>query len=366
MQLIHKYASLLANYCLEIRPGDRVFVSTTTLAEPLVSAFYQAALQAGAALVEIDMAFRERERLFLKHASEQALNTPGLLSSIAMETFDCYLAIRAPFNLKEMQNAPAEQQKIRQKALEKQNQYYFERTADRRLRRNLCQWPTDASAQEAGMSLSEYEHFVFSACKLFEPNPQEAWIQVRENQQRIVNYLNNAKTIRYFTEQGTDLTFSCEGRKWINSDGQTNMPSGEVYTSPVEDSVNGVVHFSYPCIYQGHEVEEVTLWVKNGWIEKWEAKRGLSFLDQIFELPGTRRFGEAAIGTNYGIQKMTKNILFDEKIGGSVHLAIGQSYLQTGGKNQSTVHWDMITDMTKGGVIYADNVTIYQNGVFLI
>jgi aminopeptidase len=263
-------------------------------------------------------------------------------------------------------DAPAERQKKRQKALEKQNQYYFERTADRRLRRNLCQWPTDASAQEAGMSLSEYEHFVFSACKLFEPNPQEAWIQVRENQQRIVNYLNNAKMIRYFTEQGTDLTFSCEGRKWINSDGQTNMPSGEVYTSPVEDSVNGVVHFSYPCIYQGHEVEEVTLWVKNGWIERWEAKRGLSFLNQIFELPGTRRFGEAAIGTNYGIQKMTKNILFDEKIGGSVHLAIGQSYLQTGGKNQSSVHWDMITDMTKGGIISADNVTIYQNGVFLI
>jgi aminopeptidase len=144
------------------------------------------------------------------------------------------------------------------------------------------------------------------------------------------------------------------------------MPSGEVYTSPVEDSVNGVVHFSYPCIYQGHEVEEVTLWVKNGWIERWEAKRGLSFLNQIFELPGTRRFGEAAIGTNYGIQKMTKNILFDEKIGGSVHLAIGQSYLQTGGKNQSSVHWDMITDMTKGGIISADNVTIYQNGVFLI
>jgi aminopeptidase len=366
MQTVQKYASLLANYCLEIQPGDRVFVSTTTLAEPLVGAFYQAALQAGAALVEIDMAFRERERLFLNHASDLALNTPSVLSSIAMESFECYLAIRAPFNLREMQSAPVDRQKQRQKALEIQNKHYFERTADRRLKRNLCQWPTDAAAQEAGMSLSEYENFVFSACKLFEQDPKSAWIQLRENQQRIVNHLNSSKKIQYRTEQGTDLTFSCEGRKWINSDGQTNMPSGEVYTSPVEDSVNGVIHFSYPCIYQGQEVEGVTLWVENGRIEKWEAVRGQSFLDQIFELPGTRHFGEAAIGTNYGIQKMTKNILFDEKIGGTVHLAIGQSYLQTGGKNQSPVHWDMITDMTQGGIITADEVPIYENGIFLI
>jgi aminopeptidase len=152
----------------------------------------------------------------------------------------------------------------------------------------------------------------------------------------------------------------------MNSDGQTNMPSGEVYTSPVEDSVNGVVHFSYPCIYQGNEVEGVTLWVKDGLIERWEARQGQEFLDYIFTLPGTRRFGEAAIGTNYDIQRITKNILFDEKIGGSIHMAIGQSYLQTGGKNESPVHWDMITDMTRGGEIRADGELIYQNGQFLL
>jgi aminopeptidase len=160
--------------------------------------------------------------------------------------------------------------------------------------------------------------------------------------------------------------FSTIGRKWINSDGQTNMPSGEVYTSPVEDAVNGRVHFSLPCIHQGNEVEGVTLWVKDGWIEKWEAQRGQAYLDHIFQLDGTRRFGEAAIGTNYNITKMTKNILFDEKIGGTIHMAIGQSYLQTGGKNESSVHWDMITDMTKGGEILADGEVIYRDGVFLI
>jgi aminopeptidase len=144
------------------------------------------------------------------------------------------------------------------------------------------------------------------------------------------------------------------------------MPSGEVYTSPVEDSVQGVIHYTLPCIYQGNEVEGVTLWVKDGFIERWEATRGKDFLDRVFEIPGTRRFGEAAIGTNYGITRMTKNILFDEKIGGTVHLAIGQSYLQTGGKNESAVHWDMITDMTRGGAIFADGDRIYENGQFLI
>lgn len=365
--IAQKYAQLLAHYCLEIKPGDKVFVSTTTLAEPLVRAFYQVALDAGAALVEVDLAFRDRDRLFLEHASDLALQTPGTVSNLAMESFDCYLAIRAPFNLREMQNANSERSKIRQKALEQQHKNYFERTADRRLRRNLCQWPTDAAAQEAGLSLTEYEQFVFSACKLYEPDPQAAWLQLRADQQRIADRLNASKTVRYVsTDHGTDLTFSCEGRTWINSDGQTNMPSGEVYTSPVEDSVQGVIHYTLPCIYQGNEVEGVTLWVKDGFIERWEATRGKDFLDRVFDIPGTRRFGEAAIGTNYGITRMTKNILFDEKIGGTVHLAIGQSYLQTGGKNESAVHWDMITDMTRGGAIYADGDRIYENGQFLI
>lgn len=361
-----KYAELLAHYCLQIRPGDKILVSTTTLAEPLVRSFYKVALEAGAAVVEVDLAFRERDRILHESATEQALRTPSILHSVAMETFDCFLSIRAPFNLREMQNAPEERVKWRQEGLKQQNKHYFERTADRRLRRNLCQWPTDAAAQEAGMSLSEYEDFVFNACKLNEPDPKAAWLQLRANQQRIVDRLNATKQVRYTSDHGTDLTFSCEGRTWINSDGQTNMPSGEVYTSPVEDSVEGIIHYTFPCIYQGHEVEDVTLWVEKGHIQRWEAKRGKDFLDQIFSMPGTRRFGEAAIGTNYGITKMTKNILFDEKIGGTVHLAIGQSYLQTGGKNESPVHWDMITDMTKGGAITADGDEIYRNGQFLI
>jgi aminopeptidase len=367
MQTIEeRYAQLLVHYCLEVKPGDKVLINSTFLAEPLIRAVYKCALEAGAASVETDLAFRGKERILLENASDLALGTAPLQYSHAMEHFDCFLAIRAPYNLREMQNAPTHRSETRQKALAPFQKLYFERTADRRLKRNLCQWPTDASAQEAGMSLEEYQKFVFDACNLFEPDPQAAWLQVRADQQRITDHLNTSKNIHY-KGNGIDLRFSCDGRRWINSDGQTNMPSGEVYTSPVEDSVQGVINFSYPCIYGGHEVEDVTLWVKDGLIERWEAKRGKDYLDEVFtNIPGTRRFGEAAIGTNYNIKQMTKNILFDEKIGGTIHLAIGQSYLQTGGKNTSTVHWDMITDMTKGGEIWTDGAQIYQDGKFLI
>jgi len=363
--VLSRYARLLTHYCLQVGPGDRVFIASTLLAEPLVREVYREAYAAGAALVECDLAFRERERLFFQHATDLALRTPPLLQQTAMEQFDCYLNIRAPFNLRENSGASPEQAQIRNTTLAPLNKAYFERTADRRLRRNLCQYPTDAAAQEAGMGLSEYQQFVFGACKLFQDDPEAAWLAVRADQQRIVDHLNHCQTIRYLAED-TDITFSTQGRTWMNSDGQTNMPSGEVYTSPVEDSVNGTVHFSYPCIHQGNEVEGVTLRVKDGLIEHWEARRGQEYLDYIFSLPGTRRFGEAAIGTNYDIQRITKNILFDEKIGGSVHMAVGQSYLQTGGKNESPVHWDMITDMTQGGEIWADGEKIYENGLFLI
>jgi aminopeptidase len=144
------------------------------------------------------------------------------------------------------------------------------------------------------------------------------------------------------------------------------MPSGEVFTGPVEDSVEGHIYFSYPAVYMGHDVEGVRLTVRNGQVVAWDARRGKEFLDRIFEIEGARYFGEVAIGTNYSIQRTTKNILFDEKIGGSVHMALGQSYLQTGGKNQSPLHWDLITDMTNGGKIFADGRLIYENGFFLI
>lgn len=358
-----RYAKLLIDYCVALKAGERLFISTTTLAEPLVRELHREALKRGAH-VEVDLEWEGRDRIFLDEAGNEQLDYISVLKKAAFETFDAYLAIRAPFNLREMQGVSGEKTKRRGEATHELTQTYFRRTGTRELRRNLCQYPTNASAQNAGMSLEEYRAFVFEACKLNEPDPTAAWLAVRARQQAVTDRLNAAKNIRY-RNSDIDISFSTEGRTWINSDGQTNMPSGEVYTSPVENSVEGKVRFDYPAVYQGHEVEDVTLWVEKGHIVKWEAKRGQDYLDHVFSLPGTRRFGEAAIGTNYSIDRFSRNILFDEKIGGTIHMAIGQSYQQAGGKNESAVHWDMIADMKKGGEIFADGELIYQNGYFL-
>jgi len=364
MNLIEKYAKLLVNYCVEIKEGENLFISSTTLAEPLIREIYREAISKGAN-VEVSMAFREKERIFYNHASGAQLEHVSPLYKLAMEEFDGFIKIMAPFNLNETRNSDSEKVNKHRQAVAPVLKTYFERTATRDLKRNTCLFPTQASAQEAGMSLEEYENFVFKACRLYDDDPSESWKDVGRFQQRIVDYLNQ-KTDFIYKGAGFEISFNTEGRKWINSDGKTNMPSGEVYTSPVENSVNGVVHFSYPGIYMGNEVEGVTLWVKDGYIEKWEAARGKDFLDKIFELKGARRFGEAAIGTNTNINKITKNILFDEKMGGSIHMAIGQSYLQCGGKNESSIHWDMITDMKNQGKIFADGELVYKDGKFLI
>lgn len=363
--MYERYGDLLARYSLSIRPGDRVFVKSTFLAEPLLRGFYRAALRQGAATVEFDLSFSDQYRIYYECATEDQLKFISPVAKLRMEEYDVYLVIRAPYNLREDASISSEKSKIRRAALADIHQTYFSRTATLDMRRSLCQFPTQAAAQNAGMSLEEYADFIFNATKLYEPDPVAAWRQLSEDQQHIVDRLNNATHIRYLAEH-TDISFSTEGRTWINSDGQTNMPSGEVYTSPVEDSVQGHVHFTYPGIYMGHEVRGVTLQVKDGYIESWSADQGMDFLDKIFSMEGTRRFGEAAIGTNYNIQRMTRNILFDEKIGGTIHMAIGQSYKQCGGKNNSSVHWDMITDMTESGRIYADGALIYENGKFLM
>jgi aminopeptidase len=362
--LLEKYAHLLVRYCLDIQPGENLLIHSTTLAEPLVREVYREALRAGG-LVDVQLRFQDQSKIFLEEAGPEQLGHISPLYQKAMREYKAYLRIMAPFNLKEDQSADGEKARLQRQHYRDIQKTYFERTATRDLKRNLCIYPTDALAQNAGMSTEEYAEFVFKACKVLEADPVKSWLSVRQKQQKIVDFLNQKSEIHYLGDK-VDIRFSTKGRTWINSDGQTNMPSGEVYTSPVEDSVNGVIHFSYPGIYMGHEVENVTLWVEDGYVQKWEAHRGKEFLDYIFTLEGARRFGEAAIGTNQDIDRLTRNILFDEKIGGTVHMAIGQSYLQAGGKNTSSVHWDMITDMRNGGAIFADGEKVYENGQFLI
>ena len=364
MDMLEKYAHLLVQYCLEVKEGDRLLIRTTTAAEPLVKEVYRRATRAGA-IVFTDLAFEGQGRILIDEAPESVLDRTDPFFLQAMQEFECYLAILAPYNLKEMSGVDPIRAARRSKANQQAQEIYFKRIADQSLRRSLCQYPTISQAHESGMSTDAYTQFVYEACRLYDEDPVASWLEVRAMQQRIVDVLNRCTNVHYQGKH-VDLTFSTEGRTWINSDGRNNMPSGEVFTRPVEDSVQGHIHFSYPGLYQGHDVEGVTLWVKDGWIERWEAVKGKAFLDNIFAQEGTRRFGEAAIGTNDRIKQMSRNILFDEKIGGTVHLAIGQSYLQCGGLNKSSVHWDMITDMSEDGRITADGELIYENGKFLI
>ncbi|MEO7175613.1 MAG: aminopeptidase [Saprospiraceae bacterium] len=362
--MLDKYANLLVNYSLSIKEGDRLCIRTTTLAEPLVREIYRSATKAGAH-VEVIMDFDEKSEIFMAEGNEEQMKWVSPLTKLAFEEFEAYLVIRAPYESKPVKAGLPNASTLIAQAHESIQTIYSKRTASRELKRSLCQYPTESAAKTAGMSLEEYTSFIFHACKLDQEDPIKAWLKVRDDQQAIVDCLNKSSTIQYLGPN-IDLTFSTKGRLWINSDGQTNMPSGEVYTSPVEDSVNGFVYYTFPSIYGGREVKGIRLEVKDGLITNWEAESGKDYLDNVFQIPGARRFGEAAIGTNYEIDRMTRNILFDEKIGGTVHLAIGQSYLQTGGLNQSSIHWDMITDMKNGGKIMADGKMIYENGLFLL
>lgn len=362
--MFSKYAGLLVNYSLELKKGERVFISSTHLADPLLIEVYKSALDAGAHPF-IDLALRDQEKSFYELAQDHQLDFVSPFKKLAFEEFEAFLSIKAPYSLGDDSGIDPEKRKRHKKAVSAMMETYMQRTGSGKMKRCLCQFPTEADAKIAGMSLDEYTQFVFNACFLNAENPVDEWLKIRKMQQGIVDFLNKKKQMRY-RHPNFDISFSCEGRTWINSDGRANMPSGEVFTSPVEDSVNGTVYFSFPGLQFGKEVEGVTLNVKDGEIISWSAEKGKEVLDEVFKLPGSTRFGEAAIGTNSNIQRITRNILFDEKIGGSVHMAVGQSYYHCGGKNQSDIHWDMITDMKNGGEIFADDELIYKNGAFLI
>ena len=358
-----KYAELLCNYSLYLKEGERVYISSTFLAEELVREVYREALKLGA-YPEIELSFNGKSKIFFEEANEKQLAYKPTLYNEVVRNFDAALFIRAPYNHSELLGIDRKKQLKRSKNLSELSKIFSSRTAEGTLKRSLCEFPTLASAQVAGMSFEEYQNFIFNACKLNESNPVASWEEVSQTQDRFVSFLNKSKDIRYVSPH-SDISFSVENRIWINSDGKANMPSGEVFTGPLENSVNGHVYFDYPAMYRGEEVKGVSLEVKNGEVVKWSAENGGSLLNEIMEIEGARKFGEVAIGTNYSITRATKNILFDEKIGGTIHMALGQSYKQTGGINESVIHWDLISDMTKGS-IYADGQRIYDQGKFLI
>lgn len=361
--IIKKYANLLVNYSLGIKKGDRLLMVSTYQAEELLKEVYAQALQAGA-YPEFKIALNGAEKTFYDNASDNQLQYISPLTKYVYENYDALLNVIAPFNVKELQNTPAEKKQKASAARAELNKIFMRRAAADELRWTLCVYPTNAEAQECGMSQSEYAEYVFNCCYLYENDPIDCWNKLEADQQRITDLLNTKKEV-HFKGTNIDVKFRTDGRKWINSSGKNNMPSGEVFTGPVEDSVNGFVRFSYPGIYMGQEIEDISLEIKNGEVVKGTAAKGQDLLNKILDVPGARRFGEAAIGNNERVIKFTKNMLFDEKMGGTIHMALGAAYPETGATNESAIHWDLLADM-KDGQITADGKTIYKNGKFII
>ncbi len=364
MSWIEKYAQLLVHYSLYLKENEKVFVRSTTLAEPLLNAFYKQALDVGA-ILEFEISLEDQEAILLHKGTPDQLAYLSESYKNAIRHFDAYLVIRAPYQANEKYPVVDLKKKLRTAAIAPFDAMYFERLGNASLKRSLCQYPTQYAADLAGMNLEDYTSFIQSACFLNQDDPAAEWNKLSLMQQSKVDYLNCCDQIVY-RHPKFEISFSVKGRIWNNSDGKANMPSGEVFTSPVEDSVQGEIYFNFPSMMWNEEVQGVRLIVKDGYIIEWSAEKGKHVLDKVFAIEGTRRFGEVAIATNMNIQRATKNILFDEKIGGTIHMAIGQSYLQCGGKNHSSIHWDLITDMKQGGEILADGNLIYSDGKFLI
>ncbi|WP_317854114.1 aminopeptidase [Chakrabartyella piscis] len=361
---LEKLAEVLVNYSTGVKAGDRVAISAEDCALPFVKAVAKAATKAGG-IVEYYIDVPEVDAEVLKNGSEEQYAKENIRFG-ACASSDVWLSAWGTANVKTFQSIAGEKLKQRRLANKENRKIYSKRMGDGSLRWCGTQFPTNGDAQNAGMSLDEYEEFVYRAGYLYEADPVAKWCEIEALQDKWVDFLDGHEELHIITKD-TDIRVGIKGRKWINCCGKENFPDGEVFTSPEEDNINGYITFSYPSIMNGNEFENVRLDVKDGKIVGVTCKN----MDMLPELmsyidtdAGSRFFGEVAIGTNYGIQQHSKNILFDEKIGGSVHMAIGESFQEAGGKNESSIHWDMITSMRDGGKIYIDGILFYENGEF--
>jgi aminopeptidase len=362
---ITKFAKVLVNYSLKLKKGDLFIIEGSTVSEPLIKEVYKEAVLAGAH-PHVNAPIEGLNEMMLKLGSDEQICYISPMERIIFDNAQAYLTIMGSYNTKALTNVNPEKQSLRSKSRHELFVKMIQRMGTKEF--NWCgtQFPTNSAAMDANMSLSEYEEFLFEACHLNSDDPVAEWKRVHDEQEKLVKMLDTKKHLE-FKSKDTHLTMDVEGRKWVNCDGQVNFPDGEVFTGPIENSVNGQIRFTYPAIHLGNEVEDVTLTFKDGKVINATAKKGEEFLKKMLDTDeGARMVGEIAIGTNYEIPKFTKIILFDEKLGGTIHLAIGASIPESGGQNVSSIHWDMICDMKDGGEIYADGELIYKDGRFVI
>ncbi len=362
---VEKLARLLVEYSTAVRPGDRVVVNGSAIAEPLLKAVYARILQAGGHPLMM-VSLPNIEEIFYHYASDEQLKHVPKPVELVMQTYDVRISVLAESNTRALSNVDPRRTVTVQQAHTELMRTFMRRSAARELRWTVAPFPTNALAQEAEMGLNEYEDFVYGACLPDMSDPVAYWRRFSERQQKIVDWLKGRSQV-YLKGRETALRFSITGRTFINCDGHFNMPDGEVFTGPVENSAEGYVYFSYPAIYQGREVSGIRLWFEQGRVVKASADKNEALLVKTLDTDAGSRFvGEFGIGTNEGITRFTREILFDEKIGGSFHLALGAGYPETGSKNESAIYWDLICDLRDGGEIWADDEPLYQNGKFVI
>lgn len=361
---VNNLAELLVRYSLRLKKGEWVGITGPAVAEDLIRACQTEALKAGAN-VSLQVQLPETDFIFFNYARRNQLQFISPLERLAVEKWDAMIHIWGGMNTKELSGIDPQRIALFQAARKSLFARRLQREAKGEFRWVGTLFPTHASAQDAEMSLAEYENFVYGAGMVDRPGAIQHWQQVSKRQARLVRALNRLSQIRVVGDD-TDITFWTKGRRWINCDGRVNFPDGEVFTSPLEGRTEGHIRYSFPAIYAGREVQNVRLRFERGRVVEARADKNGEFLNaMVHSDSGSCRVGELAFGTNYRIQRFTRNTLFDEKIGGTMHVAIGAALPETGGKNKSGVHWDMVCDTRQGFVVYGDRRPIARNGRFL-
>jgi aminopeptidase len=364
---LEKWAEILVDYSVRAGKGDTVEVMGGPVAAPLIEAVHRRLLERGSNPV-VNLHLPGLDETLLRRGTDEQL---GFLPSWDLERIsriDGWITIWCEENTRRLTGVDPKRQARRAEGMVPFKDIYHDRlcSQDRPLRWVGTLYPTQGYAQDAEMSLGEFEDYVFSACRADRDDPAGAWREVSARQQTLVDFMKDKREVRVVGEN-TDLRFRIQGRTFLNCDGHLNMPDGEICTAPLEDSVNGVVHFSFPCCWAGKEVQGVTLQFQDGRVTRASAAKNERFLLEMLEVDeGACRLGEFAIGTNYEIDRPVKHMLFDEKVGGTVHMALGSTLGEAGGKNRSAIHWDMLCDLRSGGEIYVDGELIHRDGGFLI
>jgi len=376
---LDKLASVLVNYSTKVKKGDVVGILADPIAMPMVEAVYEAALKAGGLPFYVPRS-ESLQELLVAHGTNEQIATPPILMSDYIERVDVSIGLWVEVNSRFLSRYDSQKAALLQQARRAFLKRFMEREADGSLRWCGTQFPTHGSAQDGGMSLRQFEDFLFSAALLHLPDPAAAWREIEVKQQRVCGWLQKRKMLRFVVPatdgtDGTDLRVDVDGATWINCCGQSNFPDGEVFAGP--QGVEGHVNYTFPAVYQGHEVEGVRLKFKGGRVVEASARRGEVFLIKMLDQDaGARGLGEIAIGTNYGITQFMKNTLFDEKIGGTFHAAVGAGYPKSGSNNESGLHWDMVCDLRPrtlesgvrvgGATIEADGEVFHRDGLFLM